>query len=226
MSPGKNHKPAADLAVAPKEQRADACEALECMRVLHKSGSNLVAEVLQGRDFIQWEHYPPDDAYDPDSRSQYYFHAHPASEERFSDYGHFHTFVRFGTDGGAADGISHLVGISMTREGLPERLFTVNRWVTGENWRPAKEVIGLLDRFEMDLSAPSWPLNRWLTSMVALYRQDIAGLLLERDTCVAAWQELHPDRDVYEDRGLEITSARLISLEDTIRRLRIADAAS
>lgn len=72
-----------------------AAEIVECSRILDKSGLNLVGEVLRGfGDFIQFEHYPPEDSYDPESHAQYYFHAHPPGEREWSDYGHFHIFLR------------------------------------------------------------------------------------------------------------------------------------
>ena len=71
---------------------------LECYRVLQKSGTNVVAELL--RDcvkFRQWEHLPEDDVIDYGSDSQYFYHAH-APEDRSTDWsyehGHFHTFLR------------------------------------------------------------------------------------------------------------------------------------
>ncbi|KJS40076.1 MAG: hypothetical protein VR70_06825 [Rhodospirillaceae bacterium BRH_c57] len=64
-----------------------AVEVIDCMRVLAKNGSNLVAEVLGGRDFIQFEYYPPDGVYDPETHAQYYFHAHPPGRGAFDDYG-------------------------------------------------------------------------------------------------------------------------------------------
>jgi hypothetical protein len=109
----------------------------------------------------------------------------------------------------------------MTREGLPERLFTVNRWVTGETWRPAAEITDMLDRFEIDLSSPSWPLNRWLSAMVALYRTEIAGLLKERDAMITSWQAAHPGTNVLEDRAMEITSTLEISLDRKIKALQV-----
>jgi hypothetical protein len=127
-----------------------AIEVVDCMRVLAKSGSNLVAEVLGTHKFIEWDHYPPDDVRDPERHAQYYFHAHPASNKRESDYGHFHTFLRAnGMPEGVApapvpantakefpeEPICHLIAISMTREGLPDRLFTTNRWVAGTQRR-------------------------------------------------------------------------------------------
>lgn len=217
-----------------------AIEVVDCMRVLAKSGSNLVAEVLGTHEFIEWDHYPPDDVRDPERHAQYYFHAHPASNKRESDYGHFHTFLRAnGMPEGVApapvpantakefpeEPICHLIAISMTREGLPDRLFTTNRWVAGDTWYAAPDVIKMLDRFAVDLSRPSWPLNRWLTAMLVLFRPQIEQLLYERDTRIAAWQAKHPDVEVYEDRRLEITSARKISIEDQIRSLGLIEDA-
>ena len=47
-------------------------EAAECMRVLAKSGGNLVGEVLRGNgEFYELSHYPPDDVYDPESHAQF-----------------------------------------------------------------------------------------------------------------------------------------------------------
>jgi hypothetical protein len=215
-----------------------AAEVLDCMRVLAKSGSNLVAEALGTHEFIEWDHYPPHDVHDPEGHAQYYFHAHPATDKRESDYGHFHTFLRAkGMPEGVIpapvppntakelpeEPICHLIAISMTREGLPDRLFTTNRWVAGDTWYAAPDIIKMLDRFVIDLSHPSWPLNRWLTAMLVLYRPQIEQLLHERDKRIAAWQAEHPDVEVYEDRRLEITSALKISIEEQIRSMGLLE---
>jgi hypothetical protein len=210
-------------------------EAAECMRVLAKSGGNLVGEVLRGNgEFYELSHYPPDDVYDPESHAQFYFHAHPPAARDEPDYGHFHTFLRpkgmpsgiapaplpgFVMPEGDNDALSHLIAISMTREGLPERLFTTNRWVTGDVWYAAGDVVAMLDRFVIDLAYPSWPLNRWITAMLVLYRPQIVQLLRERDRRVAAWQAEHPDVDVFEDRRFEITSSLAISVPAQIEWL-------
>ncbi len=43
-----------------------------------------------------------------------------------------------------------MIGIAMSPAGVPIRLFTTNRWVTGETLYAADDVITLLDRFLMD----------------------------------------------------------------------------
>jgi hypothetical protein len=115
------------------------------------------------------------------------------------------------------DELSHLIAIAMTKEGLPFRLFAVNRWVTGEVWYTAGDVTSLLDCFKIDHTRPSWPVNRWVTGMVALFRPQIVALLDARDRAVADWSEAHPDVDVYEDRDLEIASFLDISVQDHLQ---------
>ena len=150
-------------------------EVLECRRVLLRGGLNVVGEVLRGHDaFVEMEHYPPDDVFDADSHAQYYYHAHRGAAE----HGHFHTSLRAGgmPDGVAPaqagtasepwpegeEAISHLVAVSMDAWGEPIGLFACNRWVTGESWYAAEDVIRMLERFEIDHAWPSWPANRWL----------------------------------------------------------------
>lgn len=87
-----------DLARVPRPElermAAAGREALECMRVLAKTGASIVSEALRGADgFYEWEHYPAGDVYDPQSHAQFYYHAHPPAE-RGGEHGHFHTFLR------------------------------------------------------------------------------------------------------------------------------------
>ncbi|MEO1657213.1 MAG: hypothetical protein AAFR65_05780 [Pseudomonadota bacterium] len=220
------------------EARLDAAATIsETMRVLQKSGSNLVAEILDTSEgFKVWEHLPDGDVYDRESHGQYYYHAHPRDEAAPSihddEHGHFHTFLRgSGMDDARPDPsnadipeepgdiAAHLIGIGMDAMGTPIRLFTTNRWVTGEVWYAAEDVIRFLDRFEIDSTKPSWPLNLWISAMIQLYRPQIAQLLRERDAAVAAWQAAHPGADVYEDRGLEVTSSLEINLAADVEAL-------
>lgn len=200
-------------------------------RVLSKSETSIVAEILRGADdFLQWEHYPEDDVIDYGSQSQYFYHAH-APEDRgdtWDEHGHFHTFLR---GKGIPEGVNpapvpayskpeaesqancHLVAISMNQGGQPVRLFTVNRWVTGDTWYAAEDVIGLLPRFDIDLALPSWPVNVWITGMMRLFRPQIEGLLRERDRTVAAWAAGNSGKDPYEAREIEILSEVPVSVE-------------
>jgi len=206
---------------------------VDCIRVLAKSGDNIVGEVLRNQnEFLQWNHFPEGDVFDRDSGAQYYYHAHPP-DERPEEHGHFHLFLRpkgmpedmrparvpdFKAPEDPDDALSHLVAISMDSYGLPVSLFTTNRWVTGEVWYSADDVIRMLDLFEIDLVNPgTWPVNRWITTMVRLFRPQIATLLRQRDQAVAAWSPKDGDITVYEDRDLELTSEIKISIDDQIR---------
>jgi hypothetical protein len=208
-------------------------QVVEVYRILAKTGDNVVGELLRGTDtFYEWDHYPKGDVYDRETHSQYYYHAHAADQRFPGEHGHFHTFLRpKGMPPGLApadipgrpvpedpnDELSHLIAIAMTPAGFPFRLFTTNRWVTGESWYRAEDVIALLACFNIDHARPSWPANRWITAMLGLFKPQIVELVRARDRAVAAWAELHRERDVYEDRELEIASYMEIDVEAQIR---------
>ncbi len=213
-------------------------EVVEIYRALAKTSDNLVGELIKSHEtFYEWDHYPPGDVYDRETHGQYYFHAHPV-EERFDDeHGHFHTFIRprgmppgvkpapvagYKAPEDPDDALSHLIAIAMDNKGLPFRLFTVNRWVTGEVWYTAQDVKTLLDYFKIDHTQPSWPVNRWITAMICLFKPQITTLLDARDAATSDWAEKHPDRDIYEDRDLEVTSYMDVSAEDQVRAVAAA----
>ncbi|ACI98838.1 DUF6969 family protein [Rhodospirillum centenum] len=209
-----------------------------CARVLAKTGDNVISEVLRGAGpFYEWRHYPPSDVYDSEYHAQFYYHAHPPEERVEGEHGHFHTFLRplgmpegirpvalpdLEPDEDGNDALAHLVGISMDRSGRPIRLFTTNRWVTGETWYRAEDVIRMLDGFVVDHARPSWPLNRWITALVRFYRPRITTLLMQRDAAVARWQTDHPDSYVYDDRGLEVPSETAVDLDSDMAAVEAA----
>ncbi len=229
---------AADLGELSKERLEDMAAAgarvVEVHRLLKKTGDNVVGEILKGQGkFYEWNHYPEGDVYDAESHSQYFYHAHAAGL-RVSEHGHFHTFLRpKGMPQGIKpaplpnlelpedenDILSHLVGISMNELGDPICLFTANRWVTGEVWYGADDVCAMLDCFVIDHARPSWPTNRWISAMLRLFRPEIVELVHKRDAAVEEWKKKHPGTDVFEDRDLEITSYRLISVQDQIDKV-------
>lgn len=222
-------------ALAPATRRAllDAGkEVLDCRRVLAKVGLNVVGEVLRDQgDFVEMEHYPRDDVFDAETHAQYYYHAHRGALE----HGHFHTFMRAaGMPAGVAplafpqasepwpagaDAISHLIAISMDGWGEPIGLFACNRWVTGETWYRAEDVIRMLDRFEIDHAWPSWPTNRWLGALLRLYRPWIEGLIRHRDAVIAAHLSARAGEDVFEDRTLEITGYLPVAVDQLVATL-------
>jgi hypothetical protein len=210
-------------------------EASECLRVLAKAELNLVGECIKHHGtFYEFDHYPPGDVYDDETHAQYYYHAHRGT---LGEHGHFHTFLRVK---GIPEGISalpyegaepwpeddevlsHLVAVSMDKNGIPIGLFTTNRWVTGENWFCAHDVIAMLDSFVIDHAYPSWPVNRWLSAMVVLFRPQIEALLQQRDAVLEEHIQRSPGVDVFEDRELELMSEVRITIDAQLIAIQAA----
>ena len=213
----------------------------DCRRDLAARDRNIVSEVLGGNPAIsEWRHYPDGEAYDPKSHAQYFYHAHPVSGRPSREHGHFHTFLRaegmpVGTaplllpelavadvpalppqapplKRGAREEVAHLIAVAVDSRGEPIRLFTTNRWVTGETWYRADDVISMLDRFAIAEVEPSETLNRWVGAILRLFRPQIAALLRARDETVMAWRRRRRT-PVFEDPALEITSSLDIGLD-------------
>lgn len=218
---------------------AAAEEVVQIQHLLAKTQDNVVGELIKNAGpFYEWNHYPESDVYDAENGSQYFYHAHPA-DLRVGEHGHFHTFLRpAGMPAGmrpapvadysppkeANDALSHLIGISMDGYGAPICLFTTNRWVTGEYWYAASDVVTMLERFEISHTQPSWPVNRWIGGMLRLFRPQIEALVRARDDAVAAWERAGGNSagNVFEDRALEVTSWCRISIVDQVSAIEAA----
>ena len=199
-------------------------------QALAKQDTNVVMQTIGDADFVEWQHYPPGDAYDAGSFAQYYYHSHDGSAQ---EHGHFHTFLRAGTfdasmrplDHGGTnsvvwdtgdDALCHLVGVTMDHHGVPIDLFTTNRWVTADCIYSAQDIIGILDRFDFKNEKFNSQTNQWLTAILHLFRPQIEALLLERDQ-VLKQHKIKADKiglDVFENRDLNIISQCQISLID------------
>jgi hypothetical protein len=213
----------------------------ECRRYLADRNTDLLTELTAGRGIVQdWRHYPEGDVFDLDTHAQYFFHAHPTDARPASESGHFHTFLR--PEGmppgvaplllpelavadvaasppqaapvkrGARDEVSHLIAISIDHRGDPVRLFTTNRWVTGETWYRAEDVMLMLDRFAVADAHSCEVVNRWVGAMIQLFRPQIVALLRARDATVMAWRWRRRTH-VFDDPRLEITSSLDVALE-------------
>ncbi len=225
-------------------------EAVEIVRLHAKTDDNVVGELIKDAGtFYEWNHYPDGDVYDAETGSQFFYHAHPA-DLRIGENGHFHTFLRpSGMPDGMKpadlpdltlpedenDALCHLIGISMDEWGKAICLFTTNRWVTGEIWYQAGDVIPMLKLFEIGHTQPSWPVNRWVSAMVRFYGLEIAALVTERDAAAEAWQNRplpideetgKPVSSVFENRQLEVTSYLPIEVEDRLEWARASLARS
>lgn len=234
-----------DLSSIPEAEQEAMCEAavlvVETAEALAARGANAVSEAMKGtEEFREWDHYPKGDIRDLGTFAQYYYHSHNGAAD---EHGHFHTFIRAGGIGdefvpvthagsdakdwpSGKETIAHFIAISMDHHGLPTHLFTTNRWVTGETVFSAGDMAKLLPRFRMDDSEGEWAEpNRWITSMMTLFRPQITQLLIERDAAIEARREqtASSGTDVYEDRGVEITSICEISIMDQLEWLEMLD---
>jgi hypothetical protein len=212
----------------------------DCRRDLAARNTDVVGEVIGGSAICAWRHYPDGEVFDATSHAQYFFHAHAPDSRPTPERGHFHTFLR--AEGmpssavplmlpemavadvaalppqaaplkrGERDEVSHLIAIAMDIRGEPTRLFTTNRWVTGETWYRAEDVTRMLDRFVIAEREPSAVLNHWIGAMIHIFRPQIAALLQARDETVMAWRRRRRTH-VFEDPRLEITSSLDIQLD-------------
>jgi hypothetical protein len=201
-------------------------------------------------EIVDWQHYPDGEVYDPVTHVQDVYHRHPAAlsnREAAETGGHFHVFLR---GDGIPAGVSpmlfadaavggqvepqsaplrrgrraelcHLVAIVIGRAGEPTGLFTTNRWVTGETWYRADDVIGLIDRIRFGRTGTASLLDRWVEATICLFAPEIATLLRARDKALLDWRWRWPRRNAFEDPRLEITSSCAIDLD---ARLAAVDA--
>jgi hypothetical protein len=212
----------------------------------------ILALVAVGRKpLIEWRHYPANDVYDGLSHAQYFYHVHPPAERTPREHGHFHTFLRAeGMPSGVAplvlpetaiagapparpqaaplkrgrrDEVSHLVAIALSLLGEPIRLFTTNRWVTGETWYRADDVVRMLDCFSLDGADGPALLNRWVGALMTLFRPQVVHLLRLRDDAVMGWRRRWR-ANVFEDARLEVTSSLDIDLAAQLTFLERAEA--
>lgn len=215
----------------------------ECRRTLDASGRTILDELTGGDEPAEWQRFPEGEAYDASSHTQYFYHRHqtPGADTQ-AEHGHFHLFLRAeGMPTGVAplvlpelavadapvppqaapakrggrDEVSHLVAIALDRRGEPVRLFTTNRWVTGETWYRAEDVITMLDRFSIERGGGSAMLNRWLGAVVRLFRPEIAALLRQRDAAIVGWRRRRRG-NVFEDPSFEIPSGLAVDLDERL----------
>jgi len=209
-------------------------EVASAERAFARQDTSVVGRLLRDEGtFYEWEHFPAGDIYDSVSGAQYFYHAHgtapksvgeggkfhnllpsphSGAQRPASEHGHFHTFLRTADSSVAC----HVIAIAMDYQGRPNRLFTVNRWVTEEGWADAPQLVALLDRFVVDLPRPSRWVNRWLAALLRLFRPQIEDLLRQRDRTIAEWSRRHPGLDPYAAHALEILSQQEISLPHLI----------
>jgi len=228
----------AEVAAIVRECRA--ALALRGRTVIDEAVGENAAAIVDWRHYPEGEVYDPASHV----QYFYHRHAGPAGSrtaER-SEHGHFHLFLR--GEGipagitplllpelavanapvprqsaplkrGGRDEVCHLAAIAVDDRGEPIRLFTTNRWVTGETWYRAEDAIRMLDRFRIDGDQPSALLNRWISGLLRLFQPEIATLLRQRDKAIAE-QRWRWRGNVLEDPRLEIASSVEIDLDSRL----------
>ena len=177
--------------------------------------SSLAWAALAGRSsFETLVHHPRRDVVDRTAGTRFFYHAHPVVGDVLQEHGHFHLFHEDG------QGFSHLAALSLDGQGRPLRWFCTNQWVTGERWRPARQWPVHVRAFSVQTKGRLAPVGRWLSAMVALYRDELLTLLQERDALVARAAQSPADRKVFfNNRQTHILCSQPISLQSKVSSL-------
>lgn len=144
-----------------------------------------------------------------------YYHCHPASRSGNhrlkGEHGHFHIFVRTHNK---PDKWSHLVALSIDKMGQPLGWFTVNQWVTGEEWESAEALTEYVK--DIPFAAQNTLIESWLLSLLDLSREMIIHALQKRDELIKEKQNEIPSIDVKKDKGIYLLSASEIKLKELL----------
>jgi hypothetical protein len=213
---------------AQRSRKAAAQDLIDATVAIAGAGVPLMLRVVPGGDlFRAWDHYPPEDAVDRASGARWFYHAHAPGEREASEHGHFHLFFDLsrlkrrgrkplaGPPGGVSAGaeIVHIAAIGIDLNGLPTRIFTVNRWVTDEWIYRAADITAELAGFDLGAATGDALVNRWLTAAVAFFSREIEDALQLRDAEIGRWD---PSADPFEDRSLEVLSAIEIDINSAV----------
>ena len=180
------------------DQQQAAETVIETITAMAQASVPLMLRVLPEADLRFWDHYPENDARDRRTRSRWYYHVHAPGDRDAHEHGHFHLFLHrtqlddpaaftrapdLGEDAPAH--VTHIAGLAIDQAGIPVSWFATNRWVTDEFLYPAPVMAAHLDRYNVDDTDEDALVNRLLTAMVALYRDELADLLTSRDAALA-----------------------------------------
>jgi hypothetical protein len=174
-----------------------AFELRDLLEDLERNGTNVIDMVRDGQPLVPWRLYPEDSGiFDRRTRCQFYYHSHGLDTEA----GHFHTVRLF------TDHTVHVIAISMTTDGWPQALFTLNLWAIGD----ASETAGNLRRYVRDFHLAEQvgppPLVRFVNLIFQAFGPQIEQLQEQKIETLSRYRGAHPDHDIFEDRSLEILS--------------------
>ncbi len=213
-------------------QLAAAETVIETIVAMAQEGKPLMQRVLPEDDIKWWEHYPKLDARSKSCKARWYYHVHKPGSRSPDEHGHFHLFLDKSQIKKASRTIAkpvhyrnkkkarvtHLIALSIDKNGIPREWFTTNRWVTDEWMYPAKTMTNHMPLYNVNDTAEDKLVNKLITAMVRLYSDEIEELLHERD---AKLKEIGAGRDAPElyNKGNEVLSSRMIDLDVKIESL-------
>lgn len=151
-----------------------------------------------GRPQEPWTFYPGEyGIFDRKRRSQFYYHSHEGAGH---EAGHFHTVRLF------PDRSMHLVAISMSEDGWPQALFTVNGWAIGDPWETPENLKQYICRFHIGHGRGPAPLVRFINLVFEAFSTEMEQLQDDKERTLRAYCAAHPGKDPLQDRSLEILS--------------------
>lgn len=229
--PGDGHKGlTADSTQSGAARRRQARALLRTITAMARDGLPLMARILPSDSVTPWDHYPDDDARDADSGCRWYYHVHAPGDRPADEHGHFHLFLprtMFAAltplapppaDDPDRPELVHVAGLAIDHQGLPLRWFATNRHVTDEFLYPGLLVGRRLRRFRLAETGTDPLVDQFLTLMVQVYRDDLAGLLAQRDATLLALAARRGGR-LPTERGYDVLATRAIDLDSQIMPL-------
>ncbi len=194
--------------------------------ILAKKNDSVITEFLRGVSEVKTDQfYPEDTVEDEETGCQFYFHAH---SDRPEEYGHFHTYVMeaglpkdiiavapstFGEPSDPDRTHCHIIAIGIKKDGTIDSLFTLNHWSSQEAKYALEDLEKILDCFDITHAHPSYPVNRWISSFIKMYKLEILELYKQRETLLYALQTSEPDITAMANENVDVTSKVSISIE-------------
>lgn len=202
--------------------------------ILSKTQDTPLTELLRGVERLSYyDAYPSETVEDLETGCQYYFHAH---EDRPQEYGHFHTYVMAHAIPEAVQAIEpathgehenpnhthcHLVGVSVDTTGQPRELFTINHWSAREAVYSKHDLEQILDAFEIGHAVPSYPVNRWVTALLKLFRPQILEAFSQREEMLEKLDGENPETPSSANEEIDVTSRIAVSVDDQTRLVQV-----
>ena len=217
-------------------QEDAALTVIETITAMAAEQKPLMLRVIPEEGATFWTHYPKGDARSASCKARWYYHVHAEGDRDDDEHGHFHLFLhRTQLPEGlepkvwpplredAKAHVTHLIGLSINTLGIPRAWFATNRYITNEFLYPADVMIEHLADFNVDDTKEDDLVNRFVTAMVALYRDEIAELLHERDARHAELVAELGDAAYEKASGVDVLAQIPIDLDAKISALELEE---